>query len=149
THQHSATGYFPPYLTQAVARQEPNPISRFGDAVRRRHRFDVLAWLKTIGTLLGGPSDTSETVRSENEVELALANPDEEAVAALDESLSVATNEAANVLGSVLSRGVSDGNGLIVFNPVSIPRRTTIELPEGLEPPAVAGFVKHVQRDNT
>ncbi|HEX6984235.1 MAG TPA: hypothetical protein VF170_02610, partial [Planctomycetaceae bacterium] len=75
-HQHSAKEYFAPYLTQAVARGQTDPISRFGRAVARRHRFEAAAWMRTIAGLLRGEFDAGPLSADEDYAERA--SPDAE-----------------------------------------------------------------------
>ena len=46
--------YLAPFLTQSVAGQDPDPVSRHLDHFSRRGRFDAAAWCDSLARLLAG-----------------------------------------------------------------------------------------------
>lgn len=149
THQHPSKEYFAPYLIQAVARGLSDPIARFGEAIRRRHRFDSLACLHTLSGLLRGTFDSESLTRAEEMSEAASADAEAEVQLAADRELSVKVDEAGRTFAGLLLNGAPSRPGVMIFNPLAFPRRTSIELPEGIDAPSVEGPVKHVQFDGT
>ena len=52
--KYEAREYFTPFLIQSVARQETNPVTRYRDALLRRHRYDAAAWCEATAAALMG-----------------------------------------------------------------------------------------------
>lgn len=135
--RHESKGYFPPYLTQAVARGESDPVSRFGRRVIRRHQLDAAVWMETIATLLrgGGAAGLGDRPPAEDQGDAV-------------EPVSAATIEAAaQDLAAAVLAGSPARPGALIFNPLSFPRRTTVELPKEFTAPPIEGPVKQVQFD--
>lgn len=134
--QHESKGYFPPYLTQAVAGREADPVSQFGRRVERRHRFDAAVWMQTVAGLLRGSAEALSIEASEDRVEADGAD-----------ELGELSRAAAAELAKAVFAGAPAGRGTLVLNPLSFPRRVSVEWPAGLPEPGIAGPVKHVQFD--
>lgn len=156
--KYEAREYFTPFLIQGVARQEPNPITRYRDALERRHRFDAALWCEaTAAALLGQkiPSDVDVTEAAEpgeaftRERLVEDAGPDgtPESIAAAESMLAEFAPAAAKALGDVILSGATGAPGALVLNPLSFARKVAVELPMLTEAPAVGGAVKAVQFD--
>lgn len=148
THRHPATGYFAPYLTQSVARELPEPIARHGRMITRRHRLDATAWMQTIAGILRGEYDESPLTQIEDDAEAAPSDADLGDIVAIDQQLAEAEALAGRSFADGVLAGAPTGHGALIVNPLSFPRRCTVELPEGFSEPSVAGPVKQVQFDD-
>jgi alpha-mannosidase len=171
--QHESKGYFPPYLTQAVAGREADPISQFGRRVERRHRFDAAIWMETIAGLLrgdvgwalahhSGPDTAGAVGQGPPYVARQEPRPPESAtetgppsVGDLEDRLGTdglselddLSRTAAGELARAILTGAPAGRGTLILNPLSFPRRVSVEWPAGVSAPGVEGPVKYVQFD--
>jgi len=141
--------YFSPYLIQAVARRDPDPISRFADHIQRRQTFDAAAWCRgTARALMRQPINLEETQETERILEAA-APPIEVADVIPEAVAEIANIETAwpRELAQLVLHGSPAQPGFLIFNPLSFPRIAAVELLELKSPPAISGPVKGVQWD--
>ncbi len=154
--------YVTPYLAQAVARDDPSPIAQRARHATLRARFDALLVLDAVTTMLvprpavatptmGEPSTSdSGSGRDESPPESSEEAAPPSRWASLEEGLETGSlDEFAGALehlevelGGALARAVlgssADGPpGFLVVNPIGLPRRAAVLLPEaapGLNP---------------
>ncbi|MGC1273710.1 MAG: hypothetical protein WBC44_08395 [Planctomycetaceae bacterium] len=148
THRHPATGYFAPYLTQSVARDQADPIARYGRMITRRHRLDATASMHTIAGVLRGEFDECSLAQNEDDVEAALPDAEPDVVAAADQRLAASEETAGRSFADAVLAGAPAGRGALIMNSLPFPRRCTVGLPEGFAAPPVDGPVKQVQFDD-
>jgi alpha-mannosidase len=143
--------YLSPFLIQAVAAQERDPISRFRGHFRRRSRFDAAAQFQGLTAILGEQPIGSEELRAlEGQVEaagpdlpVAGAEPD----AVLEERLEAQLHRSAAGLSQKFLAGRGE-TGYLILNPLSFNRTVTVELPKIESPPAVQSPIRGVQYDS-
>jgi alpha-mannosidase len=119
--------YVAPYLDQAVARQDPRPISRRAEHARLRARLDGLGTVQALARSLAGVP-TGVDPASHSELEEAIET------GRLDEARQGIESQESAWAG-VLARGIVGGGsggrpGYLVFNPLGVARRCPVRLPE-------------------
>jgi alpha-mannosidase len=144
-----AKDYFSPLLVQAVARQQPNPISRHVREWTRRHRFESLTWSSEIATLLGKcPADPSKAATVRDRMESADPEAEtpahEEASRVLDEFAS----EVVPRLRDAIVPGGSGNSGWLIINPLAFRRKAVVRVPAEEGRPSPGGNVASVQDRN-
>jgi alpha-mannosidase len=131
--------YVMPYLAQAVARGDPRPISRLARHHSIRARWESHNWLRAlargISSALAGAAAPPALVESESdgaEVEAAIEEGrQDEALRELDRREPLwAGALAAAVSGSGAAALGSSRPGFLVLNPLGVPRRVAVVLPE-------------------
>ena len=151
--------YLAPFFVQAVARREPNPISRFAEHLARNARLCTADWQSAIATALCGQAPDSDAVNAVRAT-LEAAGPDvydeladgspEEKLAAAEADLSEFETRSAEQLTRVIMHGARDQPGWLVTNPLSFRRWSLIDFstfPDAA-PPQSGGHVKAVQFDD-
>jgi alpha-mannosidase len=141
--------YLSPFLIQAVARREPDPITRFADHLLRRQSFDAAAWCRTTARALQNqPIEDDESRMAEATLEAA-APPAENAdcIAAAQATLNAIQMTWPKELASVVLRGAKSQPGYLIVNTLSFPRIAVVELNDVTSAPAIGGAVKGVQFD--
>ena len=137
--RHSADQYRSPYLRQAVAAGQADPISRWVRYHRRRAAADVLEALAMMTRLIGGGEagrPESRELLDEVEDSRATASSDD---TALDDRLHRGLEEAMGRFSAALPRQkVAAEKGWLLANPGSFPRRLCLDL-SGLERLPVLG----------
>ncbi len=127
-----ASGYFSLNLIQSVAKEEKNPISRWIDYWTRRREFEILDWSQQLVTLL---SKGVDSLSAENELESAVeaAHPEanEEVINAAEATLQKHQQQSHADLTRLFAAKGETGKGLLIFNPQSFSRKTSIEWPVG------------------
>lgn len=146
----SAGQYMTPFLVQAAAREEADPVSRYIDYWSRRRQFEAHEWIDNVTQLL----QTSRISAKEHQ---AL----EEAVEAATPEVTAETlEEAQSVLNELYARsparlsdvltGSSGGTtGLLVVNTLSFPRKTTVSWPADVPLPGHENAVEATQVDES
>jgi alpha-mannosidase len=122
--------YVTPYLAQAAARGAGSPIAHRSAQLRLRARLEGVGWLRTMALALGGNSPKPEAGEAQplQALEADLEAGRLEAVAT---SLDSAESTWGNALARVVSGTEGSGQtGYHVFNPLSIPRRVPVRLPD-------------------
>ncbi|MEX2286146.1 MAG: hypothetical protein WD648_03590 [Planctomycetaceae bacterium] len=146
----SAGEYLSPFLAQAVAREEPNAISRFTNHTARRRDYEAADWFRGVAkVLVGQPIATADAEKDENLLEASSADGSAEAVHAAESMLDHLVPESATELANVLTRGGASQPGVILLNSLSFARTASVELPDFEGPPPIGGPVKAVQFDET
>ena len=141
-----AREYLTPFLIQAVAAREKNPVSRFADHICRRRSFDEGCWYRSMAALLTGNPVTGER---EHETTIELAGPDgtPEAVESAVSLLKTFVSSSAETLAQVVMQDAGNQAGFLLLNSLSFPRTVSVDLP-GLEAaPKIDGAIKAVQFD--
>jgi alpha-mannosidase len=131
--------YVSPYLAQAAALRDPEPISRLARHHRLRARFDALEWTRATALAISAAATGTPTLP-----EVPGAQPDAASVENFIETGRHA--DAASGLDTLepfwageLSRGIlaarpgSSGSprpGYLVINPLGVPRRVAVVLPD-------------------
>ncbi len=143
--------YLSPFLIQAVAAQERDPISRFRRHFHRRARFDAAAQFQALTAVLSEqPIGSAETSALEEEVEAAgpdLQSAETEPETAVDARLESLVQQAAAGLSQRFLAGRGEP-GYLILNPLSFNRTVTVELPKIESPPATQAPIRHVQFDS-
>lgn len=127
--------YVTPYLAQAVARRDDRPVSRKAMHARLRAQFDAfnatraLTWAVrgvTPDQPAGQDATTTDTPPLDLEATLETGRI-EELRAALDQEMP----DAAGLLaGAIQGEGTDARPGYFVFNPLGVPRRAAVLLPD-------------------
>jgi alpha-mannosidase len=142
--------YLSPFLIQAVAREERDPISRFRRHFVRRSQFDATMHYQALAAIVGQQSLGSAELRS-LEDELESAGPDLPADAApnagLDERVGSGLNQSASGLAQKFLAGGTAEPGYLVLNPLSFDRTVSVELPKIETPPPVQAPIRGTQFD--
>ncbi len=124
--------YGTPYLSQAVARRDPTPISRRVVHTGLRARFDSLSVLRSLTKALGGsepePSDDVMESRRPAEIEESLETGRLEDARA---AISVQESRWQRSVAQIVTSDQTDGRpGYLILNTLGIPRRAAVLLPE-------------------
>lgn len=162
--RHDERDYLSPYFLQAVAFGEPDPISRFRDALQLRHTYDVANWLSRMHCLLSRkPIDDSEATCREWETRVELSGPDlpaTESQQTTDEDQTPAAmpdiaqdlndwkSQAAQQLTELVTYGGKESRGLVVFNSLLESQTAVVPLTGFRSPPEQSEHVKAVQFDD-
>jgi alpha-mannosidase len=133
-------GYASPYLAQAAARGDAEPISWLARHRRLRARLDATRTLQAFGRAIassaaaeastpqGLPADLAPIETIEEQVELRRP---EDAERGLDNVQPTwATALAGLIVGSRPGGETASRRGYLVINPVGLPRRVAVNLPE-------------------
>ncbi len=130
--------YATPYLAQAVARRDQEPVSRLARHHRLRARLEgartIHALAQALATAAGSPAaeivamaDVSSLEKMEAQIETGQHG---DAAPALDQAVPV---WAASLTRLIVGAGAATGGkrpGYLVINPVGVPRRATVILPD-------------------
>jgi len=136
--------YLSPFLVQAVAREEPDPVSRFVRHYRRRFQFDAFAWLRSAAEAVQGRAisptrDMAELVETNGPDQL-------ECDPSVDERLRQFQDQAIQDFSQMTLQQSTDQVGRLVLNPLSFKRRVVVEIDGDEGFPVSAGDVKAVQQ---
>jgi alpha-mannosidase len=145
------TEYLSPFLIQAVAAQERDPIGRFQKHFQRRARFDAGATLDGLASILREePIGTSGSSQLEERIESA--GPDLPAAGSesdlSDAEIDSFVDRSARRLGEIVLQGAAGAPGYLVLNPLSFDRTVAAELPKLETPPPIQLPVRGVQLDS-
>lgn len=146
---HAPREYLSPGLVHAAAASEPDPVTRYLRAWKRERAFLEVDWSHQISRLLReefGP-DTS-SLELEQVVRAAHPEASDDVQAAADRAIQLAKIDAAAQLHTLLATGGEQGNGVLVINPLSFPRRALIEWPSRETTPEPDPNVLGVQVDS-
>jgi len=128
--------YTSPYLAQAVARRDPEPISRLARHHRLRARFEEVSTLHALAAAVGKPI-TEGFDRAEIESSIELDRHAEAATALAEGEPRFAAALARGVAGSghsladdTASDPPTERAGYLVLNPLGIPRHAVVTLPD-------------------
>ncbi|MAG94740.1 MAG: hypothetical protein CMJ48_13500 [Planctomycetaceae bacterium] len=120
-----ARDYLSPFLTQAVARRESNPISRYRDFFQLRGRFDAGEWCAAVSQVLTGRAAEPDTI-----LENRLEDQNTEDAPKIDAELGAALDEhaagSARRLADVISHATGGEPGRLVINPLSFDRKVAV-----------------------
>jgi alpha-mannosidase len=145
--------YLSPFLIQAAAAQEPDPISRFRRHFVRRSKLDAAAHHHALAAILGAETARSPELESvEDDVESAgpdLPASDATKSANLDERVESSLAQSAGALAQKILTGAGAEPGYLILNPLSFDRTVTVELPKVETPPSVQTPIRGVQFDGT
>lgn len=131
--------YVTPYLAQAVARRDERPISRKAIHARLRARLDVLSATRALErAVLGTPAPTPDPTHDEPQPEAGAASAlDLESslemgrIEEVREPLGHQEIEAASRLARAIEGDAQEGRpGYFVLNPLGVPRRAAVLLPD-------------------
>ncbi|MBL8848867.1 MAG: hypothetical protein JNG89_04255, partial [Planctomycetaceae bacterium] len=145
--EYKAAEYLTPNLVQAVAREEPDAISRHVDYWARHLRFEALEWCRNLTSLLRqGSIDPVSHAALEETIEAADPEASPEVRTAADGAVEDSAG-AVRPLADVLARVSSGSPGMLVLNPSSFPRSVEVDWGKEVPPPAAAEPVKARQFD--
>ncbi|MEO1994253.1 MAG: hypothetical protein ABGZ17_03160, partial [Planctomycetaceae bacterium] len=135
--------YLSPFLVQAVAREEWDPISRFVRHYRRRFEFDASLWLQSaaeavLSGQVTGAHELAERIEGNGPDQL---EDDPE----LDDLLKRFRDQAVHKFSEIALQQDTDQPGCLVLNPLSCKRRVVVEFDGGKGTPVVSDVVKAVQ----
>ncbi|QDV33205.1 glycosyl hydrolase family 38 [Tautonia plasticadhaerens] len=147
--------YVTPYLEQAVSRGDPSPIGRRARHARLRARLDLADGLRSLAAALdfvGEPIPDEEGPRPAGSsafdeagrlLETGMLDEAEAAIAALESRWAGEAGRRV-VPATEEGNGASAGQGAgdLVLNPMSIPRRVSVVLPEASGPVPSEGPVR-------
>ncbi|HEV3163353.1 MAG TPA: glycosyl hydrolase family 38 [Isosphaeraceae bacterium] len=131
TFQPKLDEYVTPYLAQAATRRDPSPIARRARHARLRARLDGLRWLRALAVSLSASPASSEPAEQESalaDVEQTLETgrlADVESVLYQREP-----TEALALAQAVVGTSSSGRPGYLVLNPLGVPRRAAVVLPD-------------------
>jgi alpha-mannosidase len=136
--------YASPYLAQAVARRDAEPISHLARHARLRARLDGIVWLRAVAAALSAPAP-----------EFSQGEPD---LSAVEDTLETGRQAEAETLldrqepawARALARGVvgpgtSGRPGYLVLNPLGVARRAAVLLPDAALDLRPAGSLRAAQ----
>ena len=139
--RYSADQYRSPYLRQAVAAGDPDPISRWVCYHRRRAIADALQGLSTISDLVGGKLKSSAAEDPIDAVEDAGTNTP--GLDDLDDHLRQSLEEETRRFADLLPRDeTGSSKGYLIANPWNFTRRMLIDVSKLERLPAVGGVVR-------
>ncbi|MCA8996688.1 MAG: hypothetical protein KDA80_06880, partial [Planctomycetaceae bacterium] len=142
-----AGGYLSPTLSFSVARQEPDPISRFIRYWKRYYEFLKTDWILAIGDLIRSRRGNDRRTGLDQMVHAAHPEATKETIESANTTLTETLQEAHSSLVPLLTSKGKEGAGVLVVNPLSFPRRVVIEWPVEGHPPADPCVVRQ-QRDS-
>lgn len=146
TASHRPREYLTPYLFQAVAREEDNPISRLAELIQRRHRLDRVLWLQGIHAVLTGKSPGSTLLTDLERASESLGETaGREAVAAENAAIEAQAQTCAEALSRLVLNGAGDRPGYLLMNPLGFTRNVCVDLDWHAARPAAAGDRVRVQ----
>jgi alpha-mannosidase len=149
--RYEETEYLSPFLIQAVAAQEADPIGRFVRHFERRARFDAGTVLDGLASILRVQPVGSETSRDlEERIESSgpdLPPSDSPPVDLNDAEIETFVAGSARRLGEIVMHGAANERGYLVFNPLSFDRTVSVELPKLETQPALQPPVRGAQLD--
>jgi alpha-mannosidase len=140
--------YVTPYLEQAIAREDPAPISRRVEFTRLRARFDGISCLEVLRHSLSGstadaatPDESAEPASGESSANSAEA--DTSALSAVEDALESGRFDEARagmdrwfaegrdaLAGLIVGHAADAQRGYLVVNPLGIARRCPVLLPD-------------------
>jgi alpha-mannosidase len=121
--------YLTPFLFQAVAREEANPLSRLSEMVLRRRRLDRLLWIEGLNALLRGRSPGNDTLASlESQSESLREEAATEERTAIDTAIEAQSQVAAATLARKIASAPGDQPGFLVVNTLGFSRRVVVDL---------------------
>ncbi|MFN0053981.1 MAG: hypothetical protein ACKV0T_17520 [Planctomycetales bacterium] len=142
--KYNANEYLSPYLFQAGARKEHQPISRFAARLALRQSLDCGVWYRTLSELLRGRAiDWTEARRQERAVEELPefpeaesdgavgelpVTPEPEVAATVEQDLARFAQEGIQALSELIMSGAGDRPGYLILNPLGFRRIVTVEL---------------------
>ncbi|MEW4527016.1 hypothetical protein [Maioricimonas sp. JC845] len=143
--------YLTPFLIQAVARQESDPISRYTRYWELKHHLDAASWTQGLVHLLTrGRIDADPIGPLEELLEADDPVPDSEALQQLDARLAALQDESSTELARLLTGTSADtSDGRLFVNTLSFPRRAVVEWPEDTPLPEPGGPILSVQDEET
>jgi alpha-mannosidase len=143
--------YLSPFLIQAVAAQQRDPISRFRRHFVLRSKFDAGVQYHALAAILDQQPIASEQIRLlEDQFELAgpdLPSGDTTEVPSVDEQIEAFARDSAGRLSQKFLAGGTAEPGYLILNPLSFDRTVTVELPKIETPPPVQPPIRSVQFD--
>jgi alpha-mannosidase len=144
--------YLSPFLIQAVAAQERDPIGRFRRHFARRSKFDAARQYDALAAIVGRQPVGLANHRS-LEDGLESAGPDLPAGDAtqhadLDERLESFLEHSAGSLAQKFLTGGTGEPGYLILNPLAFDRTVTVELPKIETPPPVQAPIRGIQFDS-
>ncbi|HCD00736.1 MAG TPA: hypothetical protein DER64_09420 [Planctomycetaceae bacterium] len=145
---YNASEYLAPFLTQSVAGQDPDPVSRHLDHFSRRGRFDAAAWCDSLSQLLAGVRlDADGQADLESLVETAGCEGDEEDRERADSAVETFTEEATGRLAGLITgaSAATGETGQLIVNTLSFPRTVAVGLPDGHAAPADTPGLRGIQ----
>lgn len=140
-----ARDYLSPFLIQAVARQEPDPISRYAGHLDRRRRFDAAAWYSAVAALLSGREIKETTGKLETQIELAGPDAEPEIIEAAETALKPFETASPAALADVILSGAGAQTGCLILNPLSFRRTAAVTLPGPVSTAEQSDFIKASQ----
>ena len=145
---YNASEYLAPFLTQSVAGQDPDPVSRHLNHFSRRGRFDAAAWCDSLSRLLAGVRlDADGQAELESLVETAGCEGDEEDRERADSAVETFTEEATGRLAGLITgaSAATGETGQLIVNTLSFPRTVAVGLPDGHAAPADSPGLRGIQ----
>jgi alpha-mannosidase len=121
--------YVTPYLAQAVARHDTEPISRRAVHARLRARLDSQSWVRALGRALSASAGKS----APNDHEWSTWEEALETERLAEFSAELDRNESASVqelVHGILGTSTTGRPGYLVLNPLGLPRRAAVLLPD-------------------
>ncbi len=149
--RYEETEYLSPFLIQAVAAQEADPIGRFVRYFHRRARFDVGSFLDGLAsTLRQQPVGSPASGELEERIESSgpdLPSTEGPPVNLNDDEIDRFVAGSARRLAEIVMHGAANQPGYLVFNPLSFGRTVSVELPKLETSPAVEPPVRGAHLD--
>ena len=165
--RYTADQYRSPYLVQAVASGQRDPLTRWVRYYTRRAQLEAAANLRLLALACGAPTATRDAQQSGAAQQSGSAHHQEELSAAvdrlllapsdkddaLDAQLAADVGQAVSAFAEALGRAnnsqspaQSASRGRLLINSCSFTRRLVVELPDFASPPEVAGVVRAAGR---
>jgi alpha-mannosidase len=130
--------YATPYLVQAVAKRASEPVSRLARHHRLRARLETARTIqglaRALGSAAGGTlaaADIAGDIPSLEPIETGIESQGpEEAAGALDRAIPAWSETLTRLIVGAGSVGGGKRRGYLVLNPLGVPRRAAVVLPD-------------------
>ena len=147
---YEAGEYLSPYLLQAVAFQEADPVSRYRTHQRQRTMFnDAQLFASTAKLLLGERVDESHGRELAETIETFGYDDGETTHRPVVGELPEFVADSAGQLADVILHSADDRAGYLVLNSLAHVRTVVLDLPELKSPPPIEGAIKGSQFDDS
>ncbi|MSR56346.1 MAG: hypothetical protein EXS05_01565 [Planctomycetaceae bacterium] len=146
--QYKPNEYLTPYLFQAVAREEADPVGRYAARRARRQRLDSGLWFERLRAVLGGRApDGTASAGIERATEELGDQAEAAVVAEVESQLEGFVTQSAAKLADLILTGAGDRPGYLVFNPLGFRRIVSVELDRKQPAPQMTGEQSWLQWD--
>ncbi len=134
-----ASSYFSPSLIQAVAASEKQPISRHLDYWKRERQFTRAEWISTVTSSISGKPVSTNDLQTLEQLEEKLRSEgtgsESGQLNEFDAGISEFIHATVENFQNIVTAGGVPGNGVLIINTHSFPRKAVIDWPLKESPP--------------